>query len=86
MAVHQEELSLDEKILRHFDLSPQYGPCVGVSRVQRWKRADTMGLRPPLEVLAVALKAEAEGEKQGRDRRRAYIDDYLSSRTAGRDM
>lgn len=25
--VHQEDLSLHEKILRHFDLSTQYGVC-----------------------------------------------------------
>ncbi|KAK6515645.1 hypothetical protein TWF506_007968 [Arthrobotrys conoides] len=57
-AVHQEGLAEFEKILRHFDLSSQYGPCVGVSRYKRWERAERLGLGPPIEVLAVLLKAE----------------------------
>ncbi|KAF3156816.1 hypothetical protein EYR41_003710 [Orbilia oligospora] len=56
-AVHQEGLAEFEKILRHFDLSSQYGPCVGVSRCKRWERAERLGLGPPIEVLAVLLKA-----------------------------
>ncbi|KAL8647630.1 MAG: hypothetical protein Q9210_005440, partial [Variospora velana] len=54
--VHQQQLSLHEKILRHFDLSSQYGPCVGIPRVRRWKRAQGLGLQPPIEVLAVLVK------------------------------
>ncbi|KAK6495465.1 hypothetical protein TWF481_003482 [Arthrobotrys musiformis] len=57
-AVHQEGLTEYEKILRHFDLSSQYGPCVGVSRFKRWERAERLGFEPPIEVLAVLLKAE----------------------------
>ncbi|KAK6531532.1 hypothetical protein TWF281_008327 [Arthrobotrys megalospora] len=57
-AVHQEGLTEYEKILRHFDLSSQYGPCVGVSRFKRWGRAERLGLEPPIEVLAVLLKSE----------------------------
>lgn len=37
-------------ILRTFDLSSEYGPCVGVSRLERWERAKDMGLDPPQEV------------------------------------
>lgn len=57
-AVHQEELPLEEKVLRHFDLSLQYGPCIGISRLARWKRAQGLGMNPPVEVLAVCLKME----------------------------
>ncbi|KAF3907566.1 hypothetical protein AA313_de0203183 [Arthrobotrys entomopaga] len=56
--IHQEGLTDYEKILRHFDLSSQYGPCVGGSRFKRWNRADRFGLEPPMEVLAVLLKCE----------------------------
>ncbi|CCX07403.1 DNA polymerase delta, subunit 4-domain-containing protein [Pyronema domesticum] len=58
--VHQSDLSTTEKILRHFDLSSQYGPCIGISRVARWRRAEVLGLKPPMEVLAVALEKDAE--------------------------
>jgi DNA polymerase delta subunit 4 len=86
--VHQQSLSVEEKILRHFDLSSQFGPCIGISRVNRWKRAQRLELNPPLEVLAVALQMEDEyrGEVEGkRDRRIAYLDDYFSTRTAKED-
>lgn len=95
--VHQEELPLDEKVLRHFDLSLQYGPCIGIGRLARWKRAKWLGMEPPVEVLAVCLKTEKEhggtrGKEQGgeamgcgvehtRDTRRSYLDDFLSTRT-----
>ncbi|KAL8907352.1 MAG: hypothetical protein Q9207_001470 [Kuettlingeria erythrocarpa] len=59
--VHQQQLSLHEKILRHFDLSSQYGPCVGIPRMRRWKRAEGLGLKPPIEVLAVLVKEQDGG-------------------------
>ncbi|KMU89648.1 hypothetical protein CIHG_07455 [Coccidioides immitis H538.4] len=72
--VHQEGLSIHEKILRHFDLSNQYGPCIGIARIKRWRRAHTLDLNPPIEVLAVLLKDEARGVA----REKAYIDELLS--------
>lgn len=42
----EEELEL----LRQFDLAWQYGPCTGITRLQRWHRAEQMGLKPPPEV------------------------------------
>ena len=30
--------------------SYEYGPCVGVSRLDRWERAYALGLNPPPEV------------------------------------
>ncbi|KAL4803857.1 DNA polymerase delta, subunit 4-domain-containing protein [Aspergillus unguis] len=70
--VHHEDLSLDEKILRHFDLSSQYGPCIGIARLKRWRRADSLNLNPPIEVLSVLLKQE------GTTNQRAYIDELMS--------
>jgi DNA polymerase delta subunit 4 len=37
-------------ILRVFDLTSEYGPCVGISRLARWERAREWGLNPPQEV------------------------------------
>ena len=48
--VHGENESKFVTILRTFDLNYEYGPCVGVSRMERWERAKAMGLDPPQEV------------------------------------
>ena len=37
--------------------------------MKRWKRADALGMKPPLEVLAVLLREEGMG--------RAYVDKLL---------
>ncbi|KAL9128278.1 MAG: hypothetical protein Q9217_003009 [Psora testacea] len=78
--VHQEGLGVHEKVLREFDLSSQYGLCIGISRMKRWKRADNLGLKPPLEVLAVLMKEEEKGEK---GMERAYIDTLMGHRLGG---
>ncbi|RYC65749.1 hypothetical protein CHU98_g479 [Xylaria longipes] len=77
---HQEDLSLAEKILRYWDVSSQYGPCVGVSRLRRWQRADKLGLNPPVEVLAVLMREETKGTK---GIERAHMDDILNSTAVG---
>ncbi|KAJ3041479.1 hypothetical protein HDV00_009275 [Rhizophlyctis rosea] len=35
------------QILRDFDLDYKYGPCVGLSRMERWERAAKLDLEPP---------------------------------------
>ncbi|CAL1714040.1 unnamed protein product [Somion occarium] len=52
--IHGEHQNKIHQILRVFDLSYQYGPCIGVSRLERWNRADALGLNPPPEVSFVA--------------------------------
>ncbi|KAJ6024114.1 hypothetical protein N7540_004911 [Penicillium herquei] len=61
--VHESDLKLEEKILRNFDLTGHYGPCIGKSRLQRWRRAQRMGLNPPIEVLAVLLNGNDISER-----------------------
>jgi DNA polymerase delta subunit 4 len=51
-------------------------PCIGISRLQRWKRASTLGLSPPIQVLAVLLK---EDDKKVQ---RAHVDELMSGRFA----
>ncbi|KAI1106507.1 DNA polymerase delta, subunit 4-domain-containing protein [Jackrogersella minutella] len=79
-SVHQEDLTLAEKVLRYWDVSSQYGPCVGVSRLNRWKRADRLGLNPPIEVLAVLQKEES---KDNTGIEKAHIDQILNSTAVG---
>ncbi|KAI1389052.1 DNA polymerase delta, subunit 4-domain-containing protein [Hypoxylon trugodes] len=78
--VHQEDLTLAEKVLRYWDVSSQYGPCVGISRMKRWMRADKLGLNPPLEVLAVLQKEEAKGTG---GIEKAHMDEILNSTSIG---
>ncbi|KAL8182923.1 UNVERIFIED_CONTAM: hypothetical protein K2H54_007771 [Gekko kuhli] len=43
-------------VLKHFDLSWEFGPCTGITRLQRWERAELLGLRPPATVRELLLK------------------------------
>eukprot|EP00730_Choanoeca_flexa_P005094 TRINITY_DN11873_c0_g3_i1.p4 TRINITY_DN11873_c0_g3~~TRINITY_DN11873_c0_g3_i1.p4 ORF type:complete len:112 (+),score=13.99 TRINITY_DN11873_c0_g3_i1:3217-3552(+) len=36
----------DLELLRQFDLDLKLGPCVGISRMERWQRAQNFGLGP----------------------------------------
>jgi DNA polymerase delta subunit 4 len=47
--------------------------------MRRWKRADGLGLKPPIEVLAVLMKEEKGGNKTVE---RAFMDGLLTSRLA----
>jgi hypothetical protein len=53
-------------------------PCIGIVRLKRWKRANMLGLKPPIEVLAVLLK-EMDGGDAAKSQR-AHVDDLMSSR------
>jgi len=77
--VHQEELSINEKILREFDMSGHYGPCTGIARLKRWKRAQKLNLNPPIEVLAVLLK-EHEATKDKVAIQRSIVDNLLNTK------
>ena len=37
--IHTEGMHRIELILRVFDLNPTYGPCMGLTRLERWDRA-----------------------------------------------
>ncbi|KUJ23133.1 uncharacterized protein LY89DRAFT_679938 [Mollisia scopiformis] len=75
--VHQEELSVEEKVLRLWDMSSQFGPAIGIARMKRWVRANKLGLQPPIEVLAVLLKEEDKGNTKIE---RAHVDELMSSK------
>ncbi|KAJ7781885.1 DNA polymerase delta, subunit 4-domain-containing protein [Mycena maculata] len=56
--IHGEDQDKFHEILRDFDLSYQYGPCIGVTRLQRWERASALGLNPPTEVRDILTTRE----------------------------
>ncbi|GJJ73498.1 DNA polymerase delta subunit 4 [Entomortierella parvispora] len=47
-SAHQEDLN--ELLLRQFDLTSKYGPCLGLTRLERWERAALLDLNPPNEI------------------------------------
>ena len=55
-------------------------PCIGIARIKRWQRAQRLGLKPPIEVLAVLLKEEADGNT---GIERAHMDELLNSAAVG---
>ncbi|KAK8861353.1 hypothetical protein IAR55_002172 [Kwoniella newhampshirensis] len=49
-------------ILRVFDMTSKYGPCVGVTRLQRWERAKKWGLNPPEEIRTILTTEQGEDD------------------------
>lgn len=37
-------------ILKSFDMQAEYGPCLGITRLERWERAEKFDLNPPAKV------------------------------------
>lgn len=52
----EKQFSVDLEILRSFDLQAEYGPCIGITRLERWERANRFGLNPPKIVRDIAEK------------------------------
>ncbi|KAM3390067.1 hypothetical protein ACQJBY_011933 [Aegilops geniculata] len=51
-ATREEEEEEDaERKAREFDMDVRYGPCLGLTRAQRWQRAAALGLAPPPHAL-----------------------------------
>ncbi|CAM5149212.1 unnamed protein product [Natator depressus] len=48
------------EMLKQFDLSWEYGPCTGITRLQRWERAESLGLSPPVTVRETLLEHEGD--------------------------
>ncbi|KAL4078692.1 DNA polymerase delta, subunit 4-domain-containing protein [Scleroderma yunnanense] len=56
--VHANGQNKIHQMLRVFDMSSEYGPCIGMTRLERWERAETLGLKPPPEVRQILLTKE----------------------------
>lgn len=72
--VHQHGLSTAEKVLKQFDMRMEYGPTVGITRLDRWKRADRLGMNPPAAVKDILESAEGHEVPRYRE---AYTAEYL---------
>ncbi|AEE28498.1 putative DNA polymerase delta, subunit 4 [Arabidopsis thaliana] len=45
-----EDYDKEEEMLRQFDMNITYGPCLGMTRLDRWERAVRLGMNPPNEI------------------------------------
>ncbi|XWS42826.1 hypothetical protein CRYUN_Cryun16bG0047700 [Craigia yunnanensis] len=46
----KDDFDEQEQVLRQFDMNMAYGPCLGITRLARWERAQRLGLNPPKEI------------------------------------
>ncbi|ONK55730.1 uncharacterized protein A4U43_C10F410 [Asparagus officinalis] len=56
-----DEYGEEEMKLRRFDMDIRYGPCIGLTRLERLERAKSMGLNPPQEIEQILLRAGNDG-------------------------
>lgn len=55
-----------QAVLHEFDLMMQYGPCIGLSRSERFFRAEKLGLEPPENVKELLEALEGDASKKGK--------------------
>ncbi|KAK2633079.1 hypothetical protein EUGRSUZ_L00611 [Eucalyptus grandis] len=51
-----------EEVLRQFDMNMAYGPCLGMTRLSRWERAQKLGLNSLKEVEILLKGGRASSE------------------------
>ncbi|KZS94663.1 DNA polymerase delta, subunit 4 [Sistotremastrum niveocremeum HHB9708] len=56
--IHADDLTKVDIILRVFDTNYKYGPCVGLTRLERWEMAERLGLNPPKEIREILTTKE----------------------------
>ncbi|EPY54240.1 DNA polymerase delta subunit Cdm1 [Schizosaccharomyces cryophilus OY26] len=67
LPVHEQELSKVQLVLHHFDMSAKYGPYLGMTRLERWRRAKRFELNPPDIIEQVLTLEEADEENRKRE-------------------
>ncbi|KAK9370182.1 DNA polymerase delta, subunit 4-domain-containing protein [Lipomyces kononenkoae] len=65
--IHQQGVSTVVRILKNFDLTAAYGPTVGMTRLQRWRRAEKLGLQPPEVVYKILVSKEGKSMDELRE-------------------
>lgn len=61
-SIHLDHENRIEQILRVFDLDPNYGPSIGLSRLERWQRAQDLDLDPPAEIRQILTTKQGKLE------------------------
>ncbi|BGP01759.1 hypothetical protein NBRC10513v2_005398 [Rhodotorula toruloides] len=63
-AIHRDEMDDIEIILRVFDADEEYGPCSRINRLERFERAEKLGLQPDPEIGEILRSEEAKNRKE----------------------
>ncbi|XP_078681193.1 DNA polymerase delta subunit 4-like [Branchiostoma floridae x Branchiostoma belcheri] len=48
--------------LKQFDLNPDFGPCIGITRLERWERAEKFGQTPPVDIRDLIVQHTGDEE------------------------
>lgn len=59
--VHQDS-NIVEQVLKLFDFMSEYGPTGGISRLERWNRAEKLGKQPPQLIKQILLTKEGQND------------------------
>ncbi|BGP09789.1 hypothetical protein JCM10049v2_005663 [Rhodotorula toruloides] len=63
-AIHRDEMDDIEIILRVFDADEEFGPCSRISRLERFERAEKLGLQPDPEIGEILRSEAAKNRKE----------------------
>ncbi|KPV71654.1 uncharacterized protein RHOBADRAFT_47609 [Rhodotorula graminis WP1] len=63
--IHADEMDDIEIILRVFDAEEEYGPCSRISRLERFERAQKLGLNPDPEIGEILRSEDAKQRNSG---------------------
>ncbi|BGP41965.1 hypothetical protein JCM10450v2_006042 [Rhodotorula kratochvilovae] len=61
--IHADEMDDIEIILRVFDADEEYGPCSRISRLERFERAEKLGLNPDPEIGEILRSEDGQTRK-----------------------
>lgn len=62
-----DERDVVERLLRSFDFTASFGPVAGLSRLQRWERAQRLGKNPPAIIREILQTEEGTTEARYRE-------------------
>ncbi|XP_039002658.1 uncharacterized protein LOC120129146 isoform X1 [Hibiscus syriacus] len=53
-----DDFDEEEQVLRLFDMNMAFGPCIAIPRLDRWERAQRLGLNPPKEIESILKRGK----------------------------
>ncbi|GAA5902902.1 uncharacterized protein JCM6883_007276 [Sporobolomyces salmoneus] len=65
--IHRDGMDDIETILLQFDHEESFGPCSRISRLERFERAEKLGLNPDPEIGDILRSQEGQTRKEYRD-------------------